>query len=299
MDRYVEKKAKWKKFEELVTKIQKDLSPNAIVTPNDKIKGHITGRMRQVDVSIRQQVGQFNILIAIDCKDRSVPVDVKGVEEFIGIIQDIGANKGAIVSATGFTSTAIKRAESSGLNLYRLVDAEKHDWQTLALIPVLCNFAKLKSYSFNIKTTSPYLPSENPEKIMLFNENGKPINAIINLLIKKWNSGVLPDKPGEYKNVKICDIKAFIKVDDNFFQFEVTADVDVEQALYFGHLPLSEIKGFQDQVTREVITRGFTTEKLDIMEVEKNWKRLDSEKELGVKPLIYLKGIDQYPIKES
>ena len=34
----------------------------------------------------------------MDCKDYSDPVDVKGVEEFIGLLQDVGANKGGMVT---------------------------------------------------------------------------------------------------------------------------------------------------------------------------------------------------------
>ena len=50
---------KWKQFEILVAKIQADLAgAGAVVTPNDKIMGK-TGITRQIDVSIRANVGQF------------------------------------------------------------------------------------------------------------------------------------------------------------------------------------------------------------------------------------------------
>ena len=137
---------KWKKFEQLVTKVQQDLSPQAIVTPNDKIEGKITGTKRQIDVSIRQRVGQYEMLVAIECKDLSVPVDVKDVEEAIGLIQDIGANKGVIVSARGFTAAAKTRGENAELILYRLIDCGEHDWKTDVSVPVLCDCRKIKSF---------------------------------------------------------------------------------------------------------------------------------------------------------
>lgn len=40
--------------------------------------------MRQVDVLVRQRIGQYERTIAIDCKDYGSPVDVKGIEEFNG-----------------------------------------------------------------------------------------------------------------------------------------------------------------------------------------------------------------------
>ena len=47
---------KWKKFEELVAKVQREVSPEAIVTLNDKIRGKITRTVRQVDISINISV---------------------------------------------------------------------------------------------------------------------------------------------------------------------------------------------------------------------------------------------------
>jgi hypothetical protein len=35
-----------------------------------------SGTERQIDVSIRQQVSQFPILVIIDCKDYAEPIDV-------------------------------------------------------------------------------------------------------------------------------------------------------------------------------------------------------------------------------
>lgn len=131
---------KWKRFEELVAKVQKDFcSEAATVTVNDKIEGVITGVTRQIDISIRQKIGQYDMLIAIDCKDLAEPVDVKGVEEVIGLIQDVGANKGVIVSANGFTSTALTRGAKAGLDLLRLIDCGDHDWKAEVAIPFLCD----------------------------------------------------------------------------------------------------------------------------------------------------------------
>ena len=100
---------KWKKFEELVARIQTDLAGDAVVTPNDRIKGKV-GVLRQVDVSIRKNVGQFDLLIVLECKDSGRPVDAKDVEEFMGLAQDVGAHKAGMVVAKGFSAAAKKRA---------------------------------------------------------------------------------------------------------------------------------------------------------------------------------------------
>ena len=73
----------WEEFEKLAADIQKRLSPNALVTHKDKIKGK-SGRLREIDISIKQKIGQFDMLIAIDCKHYSKPVDIKVVDSVIG-----------------------------------------------------------------------------------------------------------------------------------------------------------------------------------------------------------------------
>lgn len=47
----------------------------------------------------------------IDCKKRTKPIDIKDVEQFIGLVADTGANKGTIISSSGFTVGAKKRAK--------------------------------------------------------------------------------------------------------------------------------------------------------------------------------------------
>ena len=131
---------KWKRFEALVAKLQQEFSPNAKVTLNDKIKGRRTGIERQIDISVRQTIGQFDMLIVIDCKDYSSAVDVKGVEEFLGLVDDVGANKSALVASGGFTQTAKTRAKDAGVDIYSLVDAEDHDWRSFVAIPFVCDF---------------------------------------------------------------------------------------------------------------------------------------------------------------
>jgi restriction endonuclease Mrr len=82
--------------------------------------------LREVDISIRTKVGQFDIFIALDCKDYNKPVAVKTVEEFSGLLEDIQATKGGIVSYHGFSDTAKKKAELKGIDLYRLIDYLKY-----------------------------------------------------------------------------------------------------------------------------------------------------------------------------
>src|ERR1035437_9816242 len=102
---------KWREFEQLAAEIQRQLAPDARVETNVKLHGKRTGIDRQIDILVQQTVGQYPIRIIIDCKDYKKPVDVKELEAFMGMVEDVGANKGAMVAPSGFTSTAKQRAK--------------------------------------------------------------------------------------------------------------------------------------------------------------------------------------------
>src|SRR5690349_12270830 len=131
-------KPKWRRFEDLAAHIQRSLAqPDAKVDQDVRIVGRDSGVGRQIDIALRIRAAQYDLLIAIDCKDHKRKIDVKDVEAFIGLVKDVGANKGAMISAKGFTEAARNTARRSGLDLYTLVDAEAHEWRSYVSLPTL------------------------------------------------------------------------------------------------------------------------------------------------------------------
>lgn len=146
---------KWKRFEDISAKIQNDLSPGTAVTQNDRIMGRNSGVLREIDIAIRKTVGQYNLLIVIDCKDYKRPVDVKDVEEFMGLAEDVAANKAAMIGAMGFTEAAKTRAEKAGIDLHRIIDTAPHEWQMYVTMPTLVDYREFSSFSLGLSSTSP------------------------------------------------------------------------------------------------------------------------------------------------
>ena len=138
--------SEYKELEKLVARIQQQLAPTSEVIHNTKLMGRHTRRMRQIDVLVKHKVAQFDINIIIDCKDYKHPVDVKGVEEFYGLFDDVGAQKGVLVCPKGFTDTAKIRAEGLQIDLYSPVDTDPHKWQVKVAIPALCDFRSAAIY---------------------------------------------------------------------------------------------------------------------------------------------------------
>lgn len=143
-----------KDLEILVAKIQAQLAPGASVQHDVHLPGKKSGRSRQIDVLVKQQVGQYEMTIAVDCKDYAKPVDVKGVEEFFGLIDDVGVNKGALVCPAGFTKAAKERATGYQIDLYSPVDTDPHKWQARLTIPALCDFREA-AISFRVQFSAP------------------------------------------------------------------------------------------------------------------------------------------------
>ena len=90
-----------------------------------------TGTKRQVDIAIFEQIAGHEIFVVVDCKHYEKKIDVKNVETFIGMLEDLGADIGIMVTANGYTDTAMSRAKMSRVRLdiveYEDIDEYKFD----------------------------------------------------------------------------------------------------------------------------------------------------------------------------
>lgn len=103
-------------FELLIKKLEEILLPEkAVITSPDFIKDKITGRQREVDISIRMDVGTVPILIIIECRDRQGDVDTTWIEQLHTKTCDLNANKVIAVSSSGFSCNAITKGNHYGI----------------------------------------------------------------------------------------------------------------------------------------------------------------------------------------
>ena len=145
-------------LEKLVQRIQQQLAPAAEVQHNVKLPGYRSHTQRQIDVLVTEKIGQYTIKIIIDCKDYSTPVDVKGVEEFSGLLDDVRGQKGVLVCPRGFTKAAKNRASDLQIDLYSPVDTDPHKWQVKPTIPAICDWRGVAiSFGISVTTTQPFL----------------------------------------------------------------------------------------------------------------------------------------------
>jgi|GEM_PF-1749587 len=127
----------WREFELLTAKIQKDISPEAVITHDEKIVGRSDAE-HQCDVVLRAPIGQLEFTCVIECKDHNEPIGSEVMRAFIGKIADLPTvHQGIMVSAAGFTRDALKLARGHRIKTYKLVDAQNVRWRHEALLPIV------------------------------------------------------------------------------------------------------------------------------------------------------------------
>jgi hypothetical protein len=286
-------------LEILVAKIQKQLAPKAEVLHDVKLDGRLSQTKRQIDVLVREKIGQYEIQIIIECKDYKKPVDVKGVEEFAGLFRDVGAQKGVLVCPRGFTAAAKTRAEGLQIDLYSPVDTDAHKWQARVTIPALCDFrTAAMSFGFSTSVPAPFrLINDFYSGSMIFDAEGRELGTVVDNAMKKWNEGLFPTEVGMHDGLPVFEtFRVFM---DNGYdpplRMRIWADISVslivERQLYFGQLPVPRMSGFVDQLSGKVITNAFTVGLLDPDEVEQSWLKISAETEAPIKPVIVLAGL--------
>ncbi len=144
INRIVTAMREFEQLEILVAKIQKQLAPDAEVMHNARLDGRRSKTRRQIDVLVRKKIGQYEMLIAIECKDYATPADAPEVDQFYAVLDDIGAHKGALVCSKGFTGAAKESARARQIDLYSPVDTEPHKWQVHVDARVICDFRMAK-----------------------------------------------------------------------------------------------------------------------------------------------------------
>lgn len=100
----------WKQYEKEIHGYFEHQYPDAEVSLDVRKVGLYSKVDRQIDVLVEQYVAGNRILIVIDGKYFNKKVDVKAVESFIGMLEDIEAHKGLLISKEGFTEAAYNRA---------------------------------------------------------------------------------------------------------------------------------------------------------------------------------------------
>lgn len=112
----------WRDYEEYIAgKLEEWGGEGAEVLIDQKLPGTISKVDRQIDALV---TGAFvggvvpKATAAVDCKCYGRKVDVKDVEAFIGLVEDVQTDFGLLITTQGFSKAANRRAERRGIRLH-------------------------------------------------------------------------------------------------------------------------------------------------------------------------------------
>lgn len=119
-----------KSLERLVSSLEKALGDkdNVIVESPKRLKDKITGKKREHDVVLTIKQAHHQVIVAIECRDRSRPITVNQVESFWKKCQDTGVDHGVIVSSMGFYNTARQKSDFLGIRCLDIEEVDSFDW---------------------------------------------------------------------------------------------------------------------------------------------------------------------------
>jgi hypothetical protein len=128
----------WRVYERVAASFEVEAAGmDVTVIPNASIVGSISGVPRQIDVLVdaRWEEGLSRRII-YDAKLRKRKLDVKDIESFEGMMRDVGAARGILVCAAGWSPAAEARAEQSiEIRLLRVEELEDFDHAAMEECP--------------------------------------------------------------------------------------------------------------------------------------------------------------------
>ncbi|MCL3782751.1 restriction endonuclease [Prolixibacteraceae bacterium JC049] len=150
MGHFKTKNMTWQEYEKFVFEQIKDSFPNAVCEFNSKVFGKYSRGERQCDVLVTQNIAGEKIKILVDAKYYSKKIDVKAVEDFISMCNDVDVSEGILVTPKGYSELAYNRAENdpSQIILDILSLEDLHHLQGYMAIPYSGEFGCLIQPAF-------------------------------------------------------------------------------------------------------------------------------------------------------
>lgn len=107
----------WNEFEKKVFEELSNYYIGEKIVFDHAIKGRYSNRSRQIDIYIEEDIGGKKVITVVDCKFYNKDVDIKSVESFISMADDIGADIALMITEKGYSKSALKRAFNNPKNI--------------------------------------------------------------------------------------------------------------------------------------------------------------------------------------
>lgn len=178
---------KGREYEELVEKIFNLITEN---TEYDEIKRNIKidtrYGQREIDILMIKRHTLYDLKIVVECKNQKAKVSIGVIDQLHSKLLDVGANKGIIVSRSGFSSKAISKAKELNISLFRADHIKAQDFLDEE-IPILvtqfeANGSGTKFVISLHQETDPSIIANDRTSLLVNDKN------VFDWLAEKWNN---------------------------------------------------------------------------------------------------------------
>jgi hypothetical protein len=117
------------------------------------------GTSREIDILIESSVAGHKIRIAIECRQHNRKEDLIWIDQLIGKFTNLRSEvqKIVAVSASGFSSSAIKKANQNGIETKTFRELEDVDWPSeFRKLGIGITRFEFEILSFQLETSPPY-----------------------------------------------------------------------------------------------------------------------------------------------
>lgn len=267
---------KGNEYEILIEKLYKKLDQDSVIKRNDKIYGHNSETFREIDLSIRRNIGIHPILLIVQARDRSRKVDVNAIAEFKGVIDDVKANGGIFISTKGFYKPAISLAKKYNIDVLTGHDLSNPNWAIDYRMPViLSTYEGSYTVSFILEASQEYADLANSGKMpkappwtewKISDDNGRTFHSIaekVNFLCG-------------YDHLGFYDGKEHTALYEGILQLQVNNDVmtplkdfkfifNVTRKVYYKYFEVKQFEGLINRSTNVISRANVVVESDDFL----------------------------------
>ena len=150
-------------FQQLIYDVHVQLHKgNAQVTESKFLRDRVTGLEREVDIVIEIENGPYRVVIGVECRAHGRKQAIEWVEQAHTKHQNL-TDKLILVSKSGFTPEAIRKAETLGIETITLVEGQPIDW-TQVVGKLSRVYMAIPMAHFNYAEVSPPTDTSNLDK---------------------------------------------------------------------------------------------------------------------------------------
>lgn len=271
-----------KEYEDFVYKIFSEYFKGFTLKQNDRIKGNESGRLREIDISIRGTIANEKILMVVQAKDyKNHKADLNTLGTFSSAIKDIGASKGFLVCSSGFATSNSQYARTLGIELLSVEDIESKKWKPIIDIPVIFIYYDI-SYKINIPITMEQLGQmlsiNHEDKFNFSADGGKTFLHINDHITNLLKAGKLTFT--EKKEI-IFDVPIRLTKFPSIDLPSVSLTTEPKKNTFLKYIKPDEYRGIKDHLNKTFIPTTFKISNIPL-KLDSSFIRIE-ENEIPVK----------------